>query len=179
MSLKNTAELFVSFQKGEAWAFRKIYSCYRAVILKYVRDRVRNQETAEELSQDIFLKAFRARASFQPALSFSTWLWTITRNTLVDFFRRLDNNHCHDSAVELPSLEPDAEHRLLTASNHHRLEQLLAPLTGLQRKALSLRLLHRLSYRAIAGKLGLSLSAVKCLVYRSKRVLGLSLSTTK
>jgi RNA polymerase sigma-70 factor (ECF subfamily) len=165
--------LLDAFRRGEDWAFRKIFARYRIPILRYASERVSNRETAEELSQEVFLKAFRARESYQPVFPFSAWLRTIARNTIIDWFRKGTPPSALPEAVpdELPSQEANAEALLVKAADSQRLKHFFGSLTGHQRKVLQLRLLERLSYGEIARQLGLSLSAVKCLIYRSKRAI--------
>ncbi len=172
--------LFEAFKKGEEWAFSKIYLIYKNPILRYVSQRVGDQEIVNDLGQEIFLKAHRFRSSYQSQYTFSTWLWTIARNTVSDWYRKHSRGEWMESSNPEDSLffeekfstpEPNAEILLEREAERQGFMQLLEKLTDLQKKVLWMRVIHQLSYQEIAKKLGLSLSAVKCLVYRSKKAL--------
>ena len=168
-----------AFKDGEDWAFSKIFTKYRKLILRFVSQKVRNEEAAEEITQEVFFKAFRFRSSYRSEYAFSTWLWGIARNTIVDRIRKDRREPAHDAFQDgepedyetLPCALPNAEHLLLRRGENKRLVAFLGTLTAPQRRVLWLRIMHRLSYAEIAKRLGLSLSAVKCLAYRAKATL--------
>jgi RNA polymerase sigma-70 factor (ECF subfamily) len=167
--------MILNFEKD---SFQKIYGKLKKPIHRYVSRSVRDGEVAEELTQDVFLKAFRARHTFECQRSFSTWLWTIARNTVCDWHRK----HGADLRVpsgpegespcdELPSRDPDVETLICEHGERQALLRRLAGLTALQRKVLQMRIIHELSYQEIAKNLGLSISAAKCLFYRARLAL--------
>ncbi len=168
-----------AFKDGEDWAFSKVFKRYRKLILKFVSQKVRDEEAAEEITQEVFLKAYRFRESFRPDYAFSTWLWGIARNTMVDRIRKdrrdpmseRTDGYADTEVAEcetLPCGQPNAEHILLRRGDRKHLGKFLKLLTGPQKRVLWLRIMHRLSYAEIAKRLGLSLSAVKCLAYRAR-----------
>jgi RNA polymerase sigma-70 factor (ECF subfamily) len=163
-----------AFREGEEWAFNSLHSRYRRPMLRYVSMRLPDAEAAEDVVQEIFMKAYRFRESYRPEYAFSTWLWTIARNTLTDHARkshRGDEPGASEDVGELPCDKPSPERLLEEVNERRNLRRLLRELTALQRRVIWLRIVHRLSYPEIAARLGLSLSAVKCLAYRAKRVL--------
>src|SRR3954451_5807073 len=68
-------------------AFAKIYERFRKPLLHFVRSRISDPAVAEEITQEVFLKAYRFRDSYQERYALSTWLWTIARNTVSDHLR--------------------------------------------------------------------------------------------
>jgi RNA polymerase sigma-70 factor (ECF subfamily) len=156
--------------------FPAIYQKFRKPIFRYVSQRVRDEETAEEITQEVFLKAFRARESYLPSFGISTWLWTIAKNTLSDWHRKNKDSPILDAHAgmheELLCPAPSAEVALTEQGERGELLQRMARLTDLQKNVLILRVIHHLPYREIAQRLGLSLSAAKCLFYRAKSTLG-------
>src|SRR4051812_34192450 len=105
--------------------FDEIYGRFHGPILSYVRSKLGDEEAARELTQEVFLKVHRFRASYRDEYAVSTWLWTIARNTLSDHFR------ARGSAIELsldepvtleerPGTERDAESRLLRLDDLRR-----------------------------------------------------------
>jgi RNA polymerase sigma factor (sigma-70 family) len=151
--------------------FQKMYRRFRTPIFKYVFLKVRDAETAEEITQEVFLKAFRARDSYEPRFGFTTWLWTIAKNTVCDWHRRGDRDTASSEETlyeELPCPAPTAEALLENHGRKHELLRRMASLTELQKQVLKLRILHRLPFTEIARQLGVSLSAAKSLFYRAR-----------
>ena len=67
----------------------RLYEEYRDRVLGYIRARVPNREDAEDLCEDVFLKVLRASGSYDDKKSApGTWIYAITRNTVIDYFRR-------------------------------------------------------------------------------------------
>jgi RNA polymerase sigma factor (sigma-70 family) len=128
---------------------RRVYNvCYRFT---------GNAAAAEDLSQDVFLRVYRTLGSYQPQYgAFTTWLTSVTRNLLVDYYRRTRRDRLTDSIEDaMPQVEekhspersPDraAEASELSA----QLQQALARLSPELREAVILRDLQGLEYREI------------------------------
>lgn len=164
-----------AFRDGADWAFGEVIQCFRKPVLDYVRHKLGNSEDSEEVTQEIFLKLFRFRESYDCTRSFSAWLWTIARNTVTDWTRRevwtRQAASVPGRTEELPSTLPDAEFLMLRKTEKKLFRKLLLALTARQRRVLWLRVVHQLSYSEIAERMGISLSAVKCAVYRAKQTL--------
>lgn len=80
-----------------------LYTAYSEKVRGYVFGKVANRHDAEDLVSDVFLKAYEKYPTFDAnRASVSTWLYTITRNTVIDYFRT------HRPGVELPHDLPDA-----------------------------------------------------------------------
>ena len=84
-----------------------LYTAYSAKVMAYLSARVQRRADAEDLCADVFEKVYRKLADFDPSkASPGTWIFSITRNTLIDYFRRnrpsaeLDENLAEDSAVD-------------------------------------------------------------------------------
>jgi len=160
-----------SFKEGQGWAFSAIYQQYRTPIFCYISDRVQNEAIAEEVTQDVFIKVLRSCTSYQSSFAFSTWLWTITKNTLTDFFRK---NSKWDMTSELDQIacqNPSADLLLEKKNQKQLLMWVSRNLTRMQRRVLWMRIIYQLPYQEIAKHMRLSVSSVKCLVYRAKELL--------
>ena len=170
------------FRSGCQVAFSVLYRRYDRQILSFIREKTGDQETARDLQQEVFLKAHRFRDRYDPKYAFSTWLWTIARNTIFDWKRARMNEPrlytatqaetatVHDNIENRVASEClDAEATLLQTSDRKTLKRLLMKFTRPQRRVIWLRIVHQLSHLEIARKLGLSLAAVKCLSHRSKK----------
>lgn len=156
-------------------AFARLYDRFYRPIFKYVIQRVSHPEVAEEVTQEIFLKVYRSRETYRSTHAFSTWLWTIARNTVCDWRRKygpvgsLENSGI--SCDDLPAHGPDAESALISRSRRRELLRKIRGLSRLQRRVIRMRALQQLSYAEIADALDLSMDSVKCSLYRAKMAL--------
>jgi RNA polymerase sigma-70 factor (ECF subfamily) len=81
-------ELISTVLKGDQQAYALIVDRYQSFVFTLVLRYVKSREDAEELAQDIFVKAYRALADFKGASKFSTWLYTIVTTTCISFLRK-------------------------------------------------------------------------------------------
>ncbi len=102
----------------------KIYAMYSGKVMGYIMARVQHRADAEDLCADVFEKVFRRIDEYdQEKASLSTWIFTITRNTLIDHFRKskqteeLDENLSDDTAVESSLLQQETLSELAAALN--------------------------------------------------------------
>jgi len=160
----------------DASSLTEAYRRYHRPLLQHVRTRIADPETAADLVQEIFLKAYRSRHLYKPEHAVSTWLWAIAKSLIVDHLRGVRGRDVEPDAEidEFPSARPDAERILLSKHRWREAVRLLRPLTRSQRRVFLLRAFRHLSYEEIASKLGMSLAAVKALAHRARRTLELS-----
>jgi len=88
--------LMLAWQAGDASAFDLVYERHRGGVFRYLLRHCRDRATAEELHQDVWLKLIAARASFDAAARFSTWLYAVARNRMIDHWR-MSRGHRHVS----------------------------------------------------------------------------------
>jgi len=146
----------------------KIYTTFHGKVLGYICVRVNRRADAEDLCEDVFEKVFRRIEQFdRTKASLSTWIFTITRNTVIDYFRRtrpseeLDENISDDTEVD--------ENLLQTES----LSELAAALKSLPRELMDLIVLRYYDNKPlteVADLMGLSYGAVKL---RHQKALGM------
>lgn len=98
--------------KGQQHAFSVLVDRYRHFVFTLALKYTDNREEAEELAQDVFVKAYRSLAGFKGNSKFSTWLYTITHTTCISFLRKkkydtspISENHHYISAPEANSIE--------------------------------------------------------------------------
>ena len=148
--------------------WEKIYAEYSGKVMGYIMARVQHRADAEDLCADVFEKVFRKLDQFdQSKASLSTWIFTITRNTLIDHFRRvkpqeeLDENLSDDSEVDEGLLANES------------LEELAAALKRMPeelRDLIVLRYYDNKPLTEVADLMGLSYGAVKL---RHQKALGI------
>lgn len=146
----------------------RLYAEYRDKVLGYIRNRVNNKEDAEDLCSDVFEKAFRASADYDEEKSApGTWLFSITRNTVIDYYRRTRQ------AAELPEDIPEegsVEDGLINSETLEELAKALEKLPTVLTEIIVLRYYDRLPLAVISQRMGLSYGAVKL---RHQKALGM------
>jgi RNA polymerase sigma factor (sigma-70 family) len=81
-------QLMLAYREGDASAFERLYRRHKGALYRYVLRSIRDRATAEELYQEIWMRAIEARGRYEVQAKFTTWLYTIAHNRLVDHWRR-------------------------------------------------------------------------------------------
>ncbi len=152
--------------------FQTLYEDRFRLIYRYVYSKVGNREEAEDLTSEIFLKAARSIDAGRSRESMQQWLFYIARTTIADYWRGY-YRHPKSSLEELVEVGwdvPDEESSFEANSVAvDRVQRILQALPEQQREVLKCRFLLRLSIKATAFKLGMSIANVKVLQYRALR----------
>jgi len=137
----------------------RLYTDYRGKVLSYIRSRIDNLSDAEDLCEDVFVKAFSAADSYDSSkASPGTWLYSITRNTVIDHIRKIRPTE------EIPEEMPDDQMTEDGIVDAETLEELAAALERLPRELTDVIVLHyydEMPLTEIAAALGISYGAVK------------------
>jgi RNA polymerase sigma-70 factor (ECF subfamily) len=139
---------------------------------------VGKHDEAEDLTQDIFLKIFKALATFDRRANFQTWIISISRNLCIDHYRSVRKERATIARdVDTGDLQPASADRGPYAAAEHEdlralLRQALETLPATLRTAVVLRDLQELSYQEIADQLGLPEGTVKSRINRGRLELG-------
>jgi RNA polymerase sigma-70 factor (ECF subfamily) len=139
-------------------------------IYNFLRYRLRDEAAAEDLTAVTFEKAWRHRNSYQPEESaFSTWLFTIARNTATDYLRvKKEELPLKETAV---SNNPSPEEMVSKGQDLVVLQQIVAELPEREQEILALKYGAELTNRQIARQMGLSSVNVRIILYRTIRKL--------
>ena len=81
-------QLMLAYREGDAGAFEALYRRHRGALYRFVARSVRERATAEELYQEIWMRVIEARGRYEAQAKFTTWLYTIAHNRLVDHWRK-------------------------------------------------------------------------------------------
>jgi RNA polymerase sigma factor (sigma-70 family) len=81
-------QLMLAYREGDAGAFEQLYKRHKGALYRFVARSIRDRATAEELYQEIWMRAIEARGRYEVQAKFTTWLYTIAHNRLVDHWRR-------------------------------------------------------------------------------------------
>lgn len=152
--------------------FQTLYESRFRLIYRYVYSRVGNREEAEDLTSEIFLKAARSIDEERSRESIQQWLFYIVRTTIADYWRG-HYRHPKSSLEELVEVGwdvPDGESSFeANSAAVDRVQRILQALPEQYREVLRCRFLLRLSIKATALKMGVSVANVKVLQYRALR----------
>lgn len=169
-------------------AFEELVAHWSSVLLNYLIRQAGARDQAEDLVQEVFLKVYRARDRYVPTARFKTWLMTIATNVCLNR-KRYEGHRAHlsldaqrpgDGAAGSSRVEdekvPAPSEGLERCEVQSRVQAAVAALPENQRMAVDLLRFGGLSYKDIAGAMGLSLPATKSLLNRAKTNLRESLS---
>jgi RNA polymerase sigma-70 factor (ECF subfamily) len=154
--------LMLAYAGGNAAAFDTLYSRHKGPLFRFVLRSVKGRGEAEEIFQDVWMRAVEARARYEPRAKFSTWLYTIAHNRLVDHWRAkgltlvpIEGDGDDGPAIDPPA-GPSAEpHRRAEGRQTvGRLLEALAALPAAQREAFLLHEESGLSIAEIAAATG-------------------------
>jgi len=156
---------------GDRDAFGKLYDTYIKEIYRFVYYKTHQRETAEDITADIFVKALHKVETFDTTKgTFRTWLYTIARSTVIDFYRVKKYDTAITDAWDIPD-ESDTTKKIHARVDMAAIRPYMAQLSADQRDILMLRLWEEKSYKEIATILGKSEASCKMAFSRSIKTL--------
>ncbi len=172
-----TEQLIERCLKGDQYAWNLIVTRYWRKVFNVAYKFVGRHDMAEDLTQEIFLKIFKALGTFDRRANFQTWLISVSRNLCIDHYRSVRKeremvDRSVDAADVSPvSNEPDALVTLERGDRRAMLHRALARLPDTLRAAVLLRDIQELSYQEIADRLALPEGTVKSRINRGRKEL--------
>ncbi len=165
-------QLVLKFQKGNNESFMKLYEHFYVKIFRYIYVKCGQVQDSENLTQEVFIKAYKSIASFKFKVegdyrpSFSSWIFTIARNQTIDYFRK------NSGKIE-PSIYDITEKSLSTSSNLeeklddklllNKVVQNMQYLTKLQKEVITLRFTSQMSLKETSIILNKNVNSIKSL----------------
>lgn len=157
------ASLLARCRAGERAAFETLLMRYRERVINLAFQLLRHREDAEDVAQEVFVRAFSKIQQFRGEADLFTWLYRITLNTCIQRRRRARDTHSEVEPTSSPdSIAAQVETRL---GVEHALDQLTPPL----RIVLVLREMHDLSYEEIAAVLDIPVGTVRSRLSEARR----------
>jgi RNA polymerase sigma-70 factor (ECF subfamily) len=158
--------------RSNGHAFGELYERYHLRVYRYVYHRVGNTADAEDITALVFMKALEALPNFQSHRSgFAPWLFRITRNSVVDHYRRGRRQEPLDALEQQAPSTEDPLHHALGSERRAELHALVHDLSPDQRDVILLRFAADLSFAEIASILKKNEPAVRMLLHRGLRKL--------
>ncbi len=170
------AELMIRVREGDATAFAQILDRHRNPMVGFMYRMVLNQGVAEELAQEVFLRVYRARSSYEPTAKCTTWMFRIATHLALNWLRdhrneknreSLDEDVVEGVSRQVSDRAPNVEQRLLADSRLNEVRRAVESLPDKQRAAVLMHKYQELNYSQIARTLECSESAVKSLLFRA------------
>ncbi len=168
-------ELVERAQRGDQAAFADLYDEHIDAVYGFVYRKVTHKQTAEDLTSDVFLRAFKNIDKFEyQGKNIRAWLFTIARNRVADHYKSAHTQRSRavnetPEVVEIGSNSPEriTEGRVLA----RRLGEALESLSDSHREIIELRFIHEMSTQEAANVMGRSYEATKQLQFRALKSL--------
>lgn len=173
-----TDEELIASSAQNQLAFAEIVHRYEAKLLRYIhRLGIRQAEDTEDILQNTFIKVYRNLHSFDPKLSFSSWIYRITHNEVVSFFRKRKvrpQGHYVDDAEKIMERIANGDSASKLAEQNFDAEilgQALAKISRKYQNVIVLRYFEEREYQEISDILKVPVGSVGTMLHRAKKAL--------
>ena len=177
------ADIMLRAKAGDQSAFEYLVQKYRRPMVSFMYRMARNAAAAEDLAQEVFLRVYRSRESYEPSAKFTTWLYRIATNLAVNHAR--DTRHERPevqvsldepdqetgSTIEVPDRNLNAEQSLVVRERMLAIRRKVEALPEQQKLAVIMHKYQQMDYKQIAEVLKKSESATKSLLFRAYETL--------
>ena len=159
--------------EGRLEAYGVLVKRYQARVVNIAFRALRDRSLAEDLAQDVFLRAYRALPRFRPDKKFKPWLMTITANRIRDYFkvRNRRSEIGWDFDITMETDQSDALDRVMARQTLGRVRAGISEMPSEVQEVLRLRFMLRLDYEDIADALEMPIGTVKSRISRARNVL--------
>lgn len=180
VALERDAELMLRVRAGDSASFALLLERHRSPVIHFVYRMVLNQAVAEELAQEVFLRVYRSRESYEATAKFTTWLFRIATHLALNWIRDGKNEKSQESLDEeaqegvckqVADRQPTVEQEMIRRARMAEVRSAIEALPLKQRAAVLMHKYQEMEYSQIAGVLNCSESAVKSLLFRAYETL--------
>ncbi|HEU4434851.1 MAG TPA: sigma-70 family RNA polymerase sigma factor [Pyrinomonadaceae bacterium] len=171
--MNSSADLVTRVCQGDCEAFRLIFERYSRPVISFIFDMVNDRTLAEELTQETFVRAYRAMRTMRKDTKLSTWLFGIARNVARESLRARARANSHvdladKSVMDLSDNKPAPVDGLLNKELNQLIRRAIATLDEDKRLVFTLKVLHQCSYEEIADITGYSIAKLKTDLHRAR-----------
>lgn len=171
--------LVAQFKSGSQKAFDELMKRYERRIFGYLLRSVRNYEDAEDLTLEVFFKAYRALDSWEPKAKFSTWLYTIASNLAIDYHRSkarqpvyvFEDEDVIEAKLVATDISSNPEKQLEEKERGRIIREAVDELSSKQKAVFMLTRYEGLQIREVAETLGMAEGTVKIHLHRAMKKL--------
>jgi RNA polymerase sigma-70 factor (ECF subfamily) len=171
-------EMVDKARAGDRMAFNQLTDQFQKQIYQMVYYRTNSRMDAEDITQDVFLQAYRHIRGLKSSAVFRSWLFRIAVNRVRDFYRKkrfkslfgfvsMDQETFHETAAM--AVDPAAEQELQRRDFRRQVEQMLTSLSRMEREVFLLRFFDQLTLKEMGETLGKNESTIKTHLYRALR----------
>lgn len=166
---------------GDEDAFCELYASYKNRLIYFAMRFLKSREYAEDVFQDAFTVIWQGRRFINPDTSFSSYLYTIVRNRVLNQLRDLDNQDKLKEQILAQAVDytEDTKHRIMADDLRHLIACAMQQLTVRQREVFRMSREEQMSHQEIADALGISINTVQEHISTSLRVLRVYLEKHK
>ncbi len=184
-------EIIRQIQEGNIDAYKILVDRYADEIANLCFRYLSDATAAEDATQDVFLKAYRALEHWEPRAKFKTWLYRIAINHCINIIRRKNlvpftplegtthHNPGNPVTAQHPSGQPSAEARAIEQERRQLIYRTIMELPENQRQVIILYYYQNLSYKEMAEILNVSVSSIESRLFRAKKNLAKKLEKLK
>ena len=175
-ALEQDAQLMLRVGEGDDTSFALLLERHRGPVVHFLYRMVQNQAVSEELAQEVFLRVYRSRSTYEPTAKFTTWLFRIATHVALNSIRDGKKEKGHESLDvetsdgmerQVADSQPTVEQELVQNVKRREVRQAIEALPAKQRAAVLMHKYEGLDYAQIAAVLSCSESAVKSLLFRA------------
>ena len=177
--MKDESSLVLAAQRGSDEAFTELVEAYQTHVYNLCYRMLGEVESAEDASQETFLRAFQHLQRYDHGRPFATWLLSIAAHYCIDRLRRrrlsfisMDQGEDGETIELQDAGAPNPEAEVVRHEQREQMQGFLQKLNSVDRAAIILRYWHDCSETEIAAALHLTVSAVKSRLHRARRELG-------
>ena len=153
---------------GDADAFGRLYDMHVDRVYRHVYYRVGNNEDAEDLTQQVFLRAWQAIGRYKKTSSpFLAWLMRISHNLIIDFYRSKKDKAYLDSEIVANDSDSYPERVAEAEFDQQQLRRVILQLPGEQQQVILMSFIEGFSYTEIASAIGKSEGAIRVILHRA------------
>jgi RNA polymerase sigma-70 factor (ECF subfamily) len=167
-------------QQGDQVALTQLYETHFERIYRYIAIKIGDRTEAEDMTQQVFLHALKSLSSYrEKGMPFSSWLYRIAHNQVVDFFRKRAKHATVplDESLPIPATDGDPKILVETKITIEEITIATKKLTPAQREVIALRFASELSITEVAGIMKKSEGAIKALQHSAIAALRRALAT--
>ena len=155
--------------QGDDRAFEYLFNRYSEAIKRLLLHRSASVEDTEDILQETFIKVYVNLQRYNTDYTFGQWIYTIARNTHIDFERRRQDDLSIDEKFSAPAAStPSPEDNLINSQQRSQIEDYIHCLPEQYRTLFTMRFLEDYSYEEIAEKLSLPMGTVKTQIHRAR-----------
>jgi len=171
MALEDERRLVDQAKSGDGEAFAQLYEAYLERVYRFIFFRVTDAQVAEDLTSQVFLKAWENLSRYHPHGPFLAWLYAIARNTVIDNYRTRKQTVSLDEAAPVAAQDDKLDDHLQLEFEMQALRAAMRHLTQDQQEVVTLKFIAEYDTAQIAKQMGKSEGAVRALQMRALQAL--------